>query len=109
MHSDTALLTSAHLFQKYVCLARYCVGVHPLRVGTHSLPPRSTTLRYATVGCADGAALHYVALRRRTSRLPHILYHLQLSYLRDILYAPAGSSPPSHIELFEFLFYCLII
>ena len=63
MHSDTAALAFNHSYRKIACLAAHCVGAHPYgAVHTLSLA-RPTSLHYATIGFADGAPLHYVALK----------------------------------------------
>ena len=81
MHSDTAAFTFNHSYRKIACLAAHCVGAHPLRGGTHSFPCSVHFIHYATIGFADGAPLHYVALARRTCWLSHFCWQSDIAML----------------------------
>ena len=96
MHSDTAALTFNHSCRKIACLAAYCVGAHPLRVGTHSSPGsgHSITLR-------NHRLRWWCSIPLRGARKPYLLAVALLSeavkalHVRDILSAPAISSASS--------------
>jgi len=85
MHSDTAALTFNHSYRKIACLAAHCVGAHPYGAAHTLSLARPTSLHFATIGFADAAPLHYVALARRTCWLSHFCRQSDIAMLMTFL------------------------